>query len=197
MTEQKAKPDHRFKISLIGNTFVGKTCLANVFAGTGFSTNYISTIGTDFLIAYRRFEGKTIKLDIWDLSGSERFQSVIHMCVRGSHGVIIVYDVNDPTSLKASVELYKKLCEGTKYCVVLVGTKNDLENKIIPSDLEEVINELKIKSFLTSAKTGSNLEKIFETLMAMMLDSYKDLVRDPKAIILGRGKEPKSGFCCS
>ncbi|AYV81892.1 MAG: ras-related protein Rab-35 [Harvfovirus sp.] len=195
--KKAALPDHRFKVALLGETHVGKTSIANVFAGKVFSTNYITTIGTDFMTATRTVNEKTIRLDIWDLAGSERFQHLIHACVRGAHGIIIVYDVNNQKSLSASVALYKKLYDGGKDCVMLVGTKNDLETKVIESELEEVKKDLDVKAYTTSAKTGENLEDIFQILIKNMILTDKDLVRDPTRIVLvPEKKENGASACC-
>ena len=65
--------DYLFKLLLIGDTGVGKSCLLLRFADDIYTESYISTIGVDFKIRTIELDGKTIKLQIWDTAGQERF----------------------------------------------------------------------------------------------------------------------------
>merc|ERR1711981_738989 len=89
--------DYLFKLLLIGDSGVGKSCLLLRFADDTYAESYISTIGVDFKIRTIQLEGKTIKLQIWDTAGQERFRT-ISSCYRGAHGIIVVYDITDGDS---------------------------------------------------------------------------------------------------
>nr|XP_038936861.1 ras-related protein Rab-8B isoform X4 [Rattus norvegicus] len=81
--------DYLFKLLLIGDSGVGKTCLLFRFSEDAFNTTFISTIGIDFKIRTIELDGKKIKLQIWDTAGQERFRTITTAYYRGAmtHGL--------------------------------------------------------------------------------------------------------------
>lgn len=125
----QSEHDFLFKILLIGDSGVGKTCLLLKYTDDVFQTSHISTIGVDFRIKTMRLEdSKVAKLQMWDTAGQERFRTITSSYYRGAHGVIIVFDVGERRSFDnlamwmGEVERYAK--PGVP--MILVGNKTDL-----------------------------------------------------------------------
>ena len=89
---------NRQKIIFIGDISVGKTSIINVLTGYKFNDEYEASIGVDFFSKTIKYKGKTIKLQIWDSAGQEKFRSLIRNYIRGSSLVFIVYDITNKKS---------------------------------------------------------------------------------------------------
>uniref|UniRef100_A0AC11CEA7 RAB1B, member RAS oncogene family n=1 Tax=Ovis aries TaxID=9940 RepID=A0AC11CEA7_SHEEP len=162
--------DYLFKLLLIGDSGVGKSCLLLRFADDTYTESYISTIGVDFKIRTIELDGKTIKLQIWDTAGQERFRTITSSYYRGAHGIIVVYDVTDQESY-ANVKQW--LQEIDRYASenvnkLLVGNKSDLTTKKVVDNTtaKEFADSLGIPFLETSAKNATNVEQAFMTMAA-------------------------------
>eukprot|EP00096_Caligus_rogercresseyi_P009099 TRINITY_DN3027_c0_g2_i1.p1 TRINITY_DN3027_c0_g2~~TRINITY_DN3027_c0_g2_i1.p1 ORF type:complete len:135 (-),score=16.30 TRINITY_DN3027_c0_g2_i1:88-492(-) len=87
--------DHLFKLIIIGDSGVGKTCITIRFTDEYFKSNFSHTLGVDFKIKTVELHGKRIKLQIWDTAGQERFHAVTTSHYKHAHGVILVYDITN------------------------------------------------------------------------------------------------------
>ncbi len=92
--------DYLIKLILIGSSGVGKTSILTQFADNKFSQNYLTTIGVDFRFKTIKYENKNVKFQIWDTAGQERFRTITSAYYKGADGIIMVYDVTDPSSLE-------------------------------------------------------------------------------------------------
>ncbi|XP_073139784.1 ras-related protein RABD1 [Henckelia pumila] len=160
--------DYLFKLLLIGDSSVGKSCLLLRFADDSYVDSYISTIGVDFKIRTIELDGKTIKLQIWDTAGQERFRTITSSYYRGAHGIIIVYDV---TEMESFNNVKQWLNEIDRYandsvCKLLVGNKCDLiESKVVDTATGKAFADgLGIPFLETSAKDSINVEQAFLTM---------------------------------
>jgi len=160
--------DYLFKLLLIGDSGVGKSCLLLRFADDTYTESYISTIGVDFKIRTVELDGKTCKLQIWDTAGQERFRTITSSYYRGAHGIIIVYDVTDNESFN---NVRQWLYEIDRYASedvnkLLVGNKCDLkEKKVVDHEAgERFASSVGMKFLETSAKNSHNVEQAFLTM---------------------------------
>lgn len=160
---------------LIGNSGVGKSCLLLRFSDDTYTNDYISTIGVDFKIKTVELDGKTVKLQIWDTAGQERFRTITSSYYRGSHGIIIVYDVTDQESFNG-VKMW--LQEIDRYATstvlkLLVGNKCDMSDKrVVEYDVAKEFAEANKMPFLeTSALDSTNVEEAFLTMARQIKES--------------------------
>ena len=161
--------DYLFKLLLIGDSGVGKSCLLLRFAeDTYIESSHISTIGVDFKIHTIELEGKTIKLQIWDTAVQGRFRTITSSYYRGAHGIIVAYDVTDQESFNSVTEWLREIRRYAHENVnkLLVGNKSDLETKraVQFETAKEFAESLGIEFLETSAKNATNVEKAFHTM---------------------------------
>lgn len=153
-----------YKIIIIGDSNVGKSSLVLRYCDNKFIQNFISTIGIDFKIKTIEIDGMKIKVQIWDTAGQERFRSISKAYYRGSHGIILVYDVTDKQSfnnLKIWINQLNDMKE--KPCVV-VGNKVDTDKREVT--YEDAKNFLTgYDYFETSAKNNIGVNEMFEYLI--------------------------------
>ncbi|KAG9335378.1 hypothetical protein JZ751_005300 [Albula glossodonta] len=144
--------DYLFKLLIIGD-----------------SGSYITTIGVDFKIRTVEINGEKVKLQIWDTAGQERFRTITSTYYRGTHGVIVVYDV---TSAESFVNVKRWLHEINQNCddvcrilgesLRFVGNKNDdPSSKVVETnDAQKFAEQMGISLFETSAKENVNVEDV-------------------------------------
>ncbi|CAF4798656.1 ras-related protein Rab-1A [Pieris napi] len=162
--------DYLFKLLLIGDSGVGKSCLLLRFADDTYTESYISTIGVDFKIRTVELDGKTIKLQIWDTAGQERFRTITSSYYRGAHGIIIVYDCTDQDSFSNVKQWLEEIdryaCDNVNK--LLVGNKCDLTTKkaVDYTTANQYAEQLGIPFLETSAKNSTNVEQAFMTMAA-------------------------------
>jgi len=162
--------DYLFKLLLIGDSGVGKSCLLLRFADDTYTDSYISTIGVDFKIRTIELDGKTIKLQIWDTAGQERFRTITSSYYRGAHGIIVVYDITDQESFNNVKqwlqEIERYACDNVSK--LLVGNKSDLTAKraVAHDTAKAYSDQLGIPFLETSAKNATNVEQAFLTMAA-------------------------------
>uniref|UniRef100_A0A1A8RI84 RAB33B, member RAS oncogene family n=3 Tax=Nothobranchius TaxID=28779 RepID=A0A1A8RI84_9TELE len=181
--ENDNKQARTFKIIVIGDSNVGKTCLTYRFCGGSFLKNPEATIGVDFRERTVQLDGERIKLQIWDTAGQERFRkSMVEHYYRSVHAVLFVYDM---TSLLSFESIPEWISECSRHSVgplvpqVLVGNKCDLREscQVPTSAAQSLADSHNIPLFETSAKDPSekeHIDAIFLTL-AYRLKSNKSL----------------------
>ncbi|PKI83363.1 ras GTPase [Malassezia vespertilionis] len=208
MTGLSPDYDYLFKLLLIGDSGVGKSCLLLRFADDTYTESYISTIGVDFKIRTIELEGKTVKLQIWDTAGQERFRTITSSYYRGAHGIIVVYDITDEatfTNVKQWLqEIERYACEGVNK--LLVGNKADLGSSraVEYEAAKQFADGLNIPFLETSAKDATNVEQAFLTMAKQIKDrmgatAMQNNAAGKSTLKVGQGQNlqaSQGGGCC-
>jgi len=170
--------DATFKICIFGDGGVGKTTLISKYLTGVFKGDTTITIGVDFHIKVIRLYGMKVKLQIWDFAGEERFRFLLPGYMRGASGGIFMYDTTRYSSLKHIDDWMKVLNSDVlktpeQIPIILVGGKIDLEEFRTVDNKEafKIAKSNHLNGFIEcSAKTGDNVEIIFETIASIMLE---------------------------
>jgi Ras-related protein Rab-1A len=210
--------DYLFKVIIIGDSGVGKSCLLLRFADDMFTDSYISTIGVDFKIRTINLKSdvpgvanEQIKLQLWDTAGQERFRTITSSYYQGAHGILIVYDVTDDSSYRNVKNWLNEVNRTIKsdVQVLLIGNKCDLERKRVvnredveayTSQIAEQMPRLHIEHLETSAKQSTGVDKAFTTLARKMRENQKTMGGDSSHLkrsvnLNGRPVDEESGKC--
>jgi len=202
--------DYLFKLLIIGDAGVGKSSLLLRFADNTFTSAYINTIGVDFKIRTVNIDGMTIKLQIWDTAGQERFRTITATYYRGTHGVIVVYDVTEKETFENVRRWMAEIdnnCDTQQNPVnrVLVGNKCDMEDhQVTDQEAGEYASAINVKHFRCSAKENLAVDKMFDEITRMALNAKRrqDQSRVPqpnRGMQLGQGGPQggkKKSNCC-
>jgi len=153
------------KIVLLGDSGVGKSSIAMRYVNNTFSEAFEVTIGGGYLQQVVRLrDGSSLKMDIWDTGGQERFRALLQLYYRDANAALITYDVSSERSLESCEYWVNELRNTEEECILfLVGNKIDiLERKIDAKKAEEFAAKNGMIWMETSAKTGENVNKLFE-----------------------------------
>ena len=169
--------DLSFKIIVIGDSGVGKSCLTNRATTNLFEDTYSATVGFEFLSFNVKINEKVVKLQIWDTCGQELYRSLITNFYRNSSLAIIVYAINSKDSFE-NIEMWLRELRthsNPDAKVFLIGNKIDLENerKITREQGGNFAKTNKLHLFLeSSAKTGFNAKKVFIKAAKVLYDEH-------------------------
>ena len=165
------------KVCLVGDFGVGKTSLIRQFIDRQFSDQYLSTVGVKIsrkLVSIPDNTQAQLQLIVWDIEGSTRFKAIAPTYLQGAKGAVIVADVTRESSiqnLEDHVQLFRSVCPKSSLIMALnkIDLMEDNERDEIFQEISTKFSSLKIPVYATSAKTGENVDKIFQTLATQML----------------------------
>ncbi|CAK85086.1 unnamed protein product (macronuclear) [Paramecium tetraurelia] len=161
--------DILMKIIIVGDSGVGKTNLVNRFAQQKFLDDSKPTVGVEFFFRHIDIMGKTIKAQVWDTAGQEKFRAITYGYYRGALGAMICYDITKEQSFLNVERWIEELREhgDSNLVMMLIGTKSDLESKRVVRNEDGTQKALQHNmAFLeTSALKAANVGKAFSMLL--------------------------------
>ena len=166
LPEDYQQYDLSFKIIIVGDSGVGKSCITTKATKNIFENYYNATIGFEFHTFKISIKDKVIRLQIWDTCGQEVYRSLIRSFYTNSSLAILVYSIDSIKSFQ-NLELWLndiKINSSPDIKVFLIGNKTDLENsrEVSFEEGEKFYKEHDLNLFMeSSAKSGFNIEKIF------------------------------------
>ena len=171
-----ASYNHLFKVIIVGNSNVGKSCLLLRFVDGRYRNDHEVTIGIDFGIKIIETKGVRVKLHIWDCCGMETFLSICIAYYRSAAAALLVYDVGNKASFERIVwwcDNVKKHCS-REIALVLIGNKSDKADRDITYEEGlELATSIGAEFYETSAKDAKNVNEAFYAAAhgAMLLES--------------------------
>ena len=198
MAEKKQK-ELLYKILLLGDSSVGKTCFLMRYSDNTFQEIHMSTIGLDYKLKNVQLDdGNIVKIQIWDTAGQDRFRSITKNYYKGAHGIILIYDVTSRKTFENIKNWVSQIKEevSNKVTIILVGNKIDDEpnRKVTTQEGENMAKECELDFFETSAKSGANIDSTFNELVKKTVEKYNKV--DDKGDKLNNKKSGNKKGCC-
>ena len=207
--EKGETPVHSIKITLLGSTGVGKTCIIKRYTEGSFDENSPSTTGGSYSSKIITIDNLNLSLDLWDTAGQEKFRSLGRHFYKNAYIVCLVYDItNNDSFIDLKEKWYNDLKTfGEKYTVLaVVGSKSDCYESETVSEEEarEFAKSIGAIFMLTSAKNGNNIDVLFETLTRKYLgpdffkkvQEMKDAKGEIKKVTKKKAKEKQNKTKC-
>ena len=209
--------DLTFKMIVIGDPGVGKSCLTGRALKNEFDQKYAPTIGFEFLTYNVNIQDKVIKLQIWDTCGQEMYRSLITNFYRNSSLAMMVYSIDSKESFEhINVWLKEvKVHSNPDIKIILIGNKCDLEEKrqVSYKEAKQFQEENQLLYFEeTSAKTGINTKEVFDKSAQILFkehlkyktraqnisfnDNYSEASQNTVATKLVKVKTKRNSSCC-
>jgi Ras-related protein Rab-33B len=207
-----------FKVIIIGDANVGKTCLSFRFCNGRFPQQTEATIGVDFRERALAFGKELIRVQLWDTAGQERYrQSIVAHYYRNVNAVVFVYDVTNPRSFKSLPQWIQEcrkhaLTSSSDTPHILIGNKCDLQSaeRVKTDEAQVFADQNDMALFETSALADSeadHVESIFMTLVhklrqckSMHVQTNEERVENEKKLLLKANEasdlDDSEGYCC-
>ena len=197
---ENANVDFAFKVLLLGDSSVGKTCFLKRYTDNTFQDAYLSTIGFDFKFKFVTLDnGKTVKVQLWDTAGQERFRTIAKSYYKGAHGIILIYDV---TNRKTYDNIKKWLNQirdeaSNRISIILVANKIDCEDtrQVTKEEGETLAKASNLPIFEASAKDSINVNESFQFLIEKINENVSNIITQNVTKLNNNKKQDKKGCC--
>ena len=185
-----------YKLVFMGDSGVGKTCIATRISSNIFSPCSEATIGASYFSKIIYKENKRYNLNIWDTAGQEKYRCLVPLYYNNADAAIIVYDVTSKKSFNSAKEYVNELREKTNTKVILfIGNKSDLldERLVKYRDARTYAEEENLIFYETSAKLGINITEMLDKMIEKLPIPQKN---ESISLPVVRNEENSWGSCC-
>ncbi|KAM7049220.1 ras-related protein Rab-17 [Acridotheres tristis] len=199
------RPSYMYKVVLLGSMSVGKSSLAYRYVRNDFR-ELLPTVGCSFFTQTLDLDEATVKFEIWDTAGQEKYHSVCHLYYRDAQAAFLVYDIaNKQTFSRAKLwleELEKRFLPN-EIVIALVGNKTDLaaEREVTTEEAEEFAQTKDLLFMETSAKSNYQVNDVFMSVVQELLRREKEKASKPsphgRSTVDLRGSEARPRCCRS
>jgi small GTP-binding protein len=171
--------NYRFKLIIIGDTEVGKSCSLSRVMDNNFNEEYKTTIGAEFGSFSIKIDNNMVKLQILDTSGDTSFKLFTRTFCKGAHCVFLTYSVTREDSFLQVIDWVKEAKQNPNPDILLylIGNQADLEEdrQVTKERAIEFQKNNNINAFFeTSAKTGNNVEEVFALAAKQLYEIHKN-----------------------
>jgi small GTP-binding protein len=204
-------PEISLKVMVLGDAGTGKTSFIRQYVHNFFTNHHKATIGVDYHLKRVTMGDQTVRLQLWDIAGQERYGHMARVYYKNSYGALLIYDVSRPTTFgtvarwKEEIDNRVLLPNGEPLPVVLIGNKCDLDESDV--DKEQLDKFCRENGFIgwfdCSAKLDTNIDKACYFLVQNIL-SHGDLFQTrheetqkyTPGMQLGKEQRNQSSGCC-
>ena len=193
--------DIAYKILLLGDSSVGKTCFLKRYTDDTFQDAYLSTIGFDF--KYKTItlkNGKIVKVQLWDTAGEERFRTIAKSYYRGAHGIILIYDVTNRKTFENIRKWINQINEETsgKISILLIANKIDCvdSRQVTKEEGNKMAKIAGLPIFEASAKDSTNVNESFQYLIEKISEKAPTTEEHVQVTAKLNTNQQKKKNCC-
>ena len=192
--------NNALKFVMIGESSVGKTCMIMRYIDNTFTESFLTTVGVDFRVKVIAIDGRDVAIQIWDTAGQEQFHTITKSYFRGADGIVLCFDLTASLTLVRTRHWMDSINESAAKSVnvVLVGNKSDKGGRqVSEEEARKVADEYQVPYFETSAKTGENIDTVFETLARLVMERKQ--TEEPaktKMIAIEETRPKQKKQCC-
>lgn len=169
---------YNLRILVIGDSSTGKDEFCRDFSSACFKEDFIPTIGVEFYIKKLHYKDNEANIQLWNFGGEERFKFLLSQYCKGQHGVIIMFDVANPKTLKKLPNWLQIIRENAgDIPIFLVGNKfnSDRPGMISRQEGFRIMENYKLSLYTEiSTKTGDNVENLFQDLTEIILRNHNN-----------------------
>ena len=159
------------KIVILGSSGVGKTSQINKYIYDTFTVGLPSSNGPSFFSKQITHNDIDYKLNIWDTAGQERYRTITSLYYKDAHGVLLVGDVTNDSSIKELDTWFYDVKDNApkNVSVCICGNKTDLlddeDNLKMENHIRSFSENKKCSYLMTSALQGSNIDEAFISII--------------------------------